>query len=67
MPDYTLYFQGGKDPTVIYVILGEDTIVYRERQYLYEGGDAASFRQIADAIKATNRGKSGVIASEDGY
>ena len=67
VPDYALYFQAGKYPMVFYVALGEDTIVYRERQYLYEGGDAASFRQIAGAIEATDRGKPGLIISEDGY
>jgi hypothetical protein len=59
--DYMLGFQPGMDPVVFYVHLVDDHLVYSERKYLYEGGNAKAFKQAVDTIMATNPGKPGMI------
>ena len=63
--DYTLSFQPGMDPVVLRVHLGIGDLTFAERQYIYEGGDAKEFKQLADAVMATNPGKPGIIADAE--
>jgi hypothetical protein len=48
--DYEFGFSPGRNPVCFRVNLANGRLVYWERQYLYEGGDAKAFKQAADAI-----------------
>lgn len=52
--DYVFGFQPGMDPVMFHVHLADGHLVYAERQYLYEGGDAKAFKRVADAIMAAS-------------
>jgi hypothetical protein len=48
--DYVFGYQAGMDPLVLNVHVTDSHLLYSERKYLYEGGDVAAFRRLAEAI-----------------
>ena len=65
--DYVLSYQAGMNPTVFHVHLAEGHLVFAERRYLYEGGDAKAFKRVADTIASANPGKPGMILDSIAY
>ena len=56
--DYVLSYQAAMDPLVLRVQLNNETLLYCEREYCYEGGDAQGFARIVDRLTTASNGKS---------
>jgi hypothetical protein len=64
--NYILSFQPGRNPVIFHVHLADDHLMYAERQYLYEGGNAEAFKKVVDSITAVNSGKPGDLIDHSG-
>jgi hypothetical protein len=49
--DYILSFQAGKNPVRFFIRLNGSSIIYSERQFLYEGGNPIALKEIINNIQ----------------
>ena len=48
--DWRLLYQGGKDPTTIYIKVEGESLIFRIREFVYKGGKSKVLKEIKEKI-----------------